>query len=122
MIENGLVQVHLALGFGLLALVVVTLVIGGYAALRHAPPPTVYLQLQRFVAGLVLAEVSFGALLYIGGKRPHVSLHLVYALAALLVMPVARSMARRNPSTARFYHVGGTLLLLGVLFRLVTTG
>lgn len=122
MIESGLVNVHLALGFGLLALVALVLVIGGYAALRHAPPPALYRQLHRVAAGLVLAEAFLGAVLFIGGRRPHVTLHLVYALAAVLVMPVARSMARRDPSKARFYHVGGTVLLLGVLLRLVTTG
>jgi hypothetical protein len=46
----------------------------------------------------------------------------VYAAAAVLVVPAARAMGRRDPSRARFYHVGGTLLLVGVLFRLVTTG
>jgi CheY-like chemotaxis protein len=113
---------QLWLGFGLLGLVAVILVIGGYAAVRNDPPPALYLGLHRVAAALVLAEAFFGALLYMSGRRPHVNLHLVYALAAVLVIPVARSMARRDPSKARFYHVGGTLLLLGVLFRLVSTG
>lgn len=122
MIDRALVAAHLVLGFGVLALVVGLLVIAGYAVLRHAPPAVPYLQLQRVVAGLVLAEAAVGGLLFINGKRPHVSLHLVYALVAILVMPLARTMARSRPSNARFYDLGGTLLLLGVLLRLVTTG
>jgi hypothetical protein len=110
------------LGFGLLALAATLVVIGGNAAVRRARPPARYLQLHRVAVGLVLAEAFLGALLFIGGRRPHVELHLVYAAAAVLVMPAARAMGRRDPSRARFYHVGGTLLLLGVLLRLVTTG
>jgi hypothetical protein len=121
-IDRGLVAAHLALGLGVLALVVVVLVMAGYAVLRRTPPPAPYRQLQRVVAALVLAEAAVGVLLFIFGKRPHVSLHLVYALVAVVVMPLARTMARRHPSNARFYHLGGTLLLLGVLIRLVTTG
>jgi hypothetical protein len=49
-------------------------------------------------------------------------LHLVYALAALMVMPAARLMIRRDPGHGRVYQIGATTLLLGVLFRLVTTG
>ena len=122
MLQTGLVDAHLALGFGLLALAAVTLLIGVSAMLRHAPPPALYLRLHRVAAGLLAAEISLGALLFLGGRRPHISLHLVYALAVLVVMPVARSMARRDPSRARYYHVGGTLLFLAVIFRLVTTG
>jgi hypothetical protein len=122
MIERGLIEGHLVLGFCLLALVAAILVIGVPAALRHSPPPPLYLLLHRVVAVLVLAEVGIGGLLFIAGKRPNVNLHLVYALVAIMVMPVALSMASRNPSQARLYHIGGTLLLLGVLFRLVTTG
>jgi hypothetical protein len=121
-IQRALIEAHLVLGFGLLALAAALALIGGYAAVRRGRPPARYLQLHRVAAGLVLAEAFLGAVLFIGGRRPHVELHLVYAVAALLAMPAARAMGRRNPSRARFYHVGGTLLLLGVLFRLVTTG
>jgi hypothetical protein len=122
MIEHGLIAGHLLLGFGLLALVAAVLVIGLRAALRRHPPPRLYLRLHRVVAVLVLAEAAVGGLLFAAGKRPNQNLHLVYALAAILVMPVAISLASRDKSKARLYHVGGTVLLLGVLFRLVTTG
>jgi hypothetical protein len=122
MIERGLVGTHMLLGFGLVALVAVVLAMAGYAAFRQVRPPPLYIQLHRVAAGLVLVEVLVGTLLLISGRRPHVNLHLLYALAAVLVMPVARSLARRDPPKAPLYHVGGTLLLLGVLFRLLTTG
>jgi Na+-transporting NADH:ubiquinone oxidoreductase subunit NqrE len=121
-ILGALGDAHLLLGFCLLALVAVALVIGVPAALRRKPPPPLYLRLHRLVALLVLIEAVIGGLLFVSGRRPHFNLHVVYALAAILVMPVAMSVASRDPSKARLYHVGGTLLLLGVVFRLVTTG
>ena len=98
------------------------IVVAAPAALRGGRPPAVYLPLQRAVTGLVLAQVIVGALLFATGRRPQTNLHVAYALAAVVVMPVAMSLARQNPSRARFYQLGGTVLLLGVVLRLVATG
>jgi hypothetical protein len=117
-----LVEVHLVLGLGLLALVAAVVVIGAPAALRGRQPPAFYLGMQRGATVLVLAEVVLGAVLFAIGRRPQTNLHLVYALAALLVMPAARSLAGRRRSRAAFYQLGGTVLLLGIIFRLTTTG
>jgi hypothetical protein len=117
-----LVEVHHVLGLGLLALVAAVVVIGAPAALRGKAPPSLYLPMQRAAAALIFVEVVLGAALIALGRRPHASLHLVYALAAVLVMPVARSLAGRGRSRAAMYQVGGSVLLLGVIFRLATTG
>ena len=117
-----LIEVHLVLGLGLLALVAAVVVISAPAALRGHPPPAIYLRLHRVATVLILAEVFLGALLFALGRRPQTNLHVVYALAAVLVMPVARSLAGRGRSRAGIYQLGGTILLLGVIFRLTTTG
>jgi hypothetical protein len=121
-ISTLLVAAHLATGLGALAVAAVTLAIAVPPAVRGGPPPRVYRPLHRAVAAMVGATVLVGGLLYVTQHRPQTGLHLVYAVAALLVMPVARALVRRDPARARAYQLGGTLLLLGVIFRLVTTG
>jgi hypothetical protein len=117
-----LVEVHLVLGFGLLALVAAVVLIGAPAALQRQAPLALYRRLHSAVTALIIAEVLLGAVLIATGKRPHSNLHMVYAPAALLVMPAARSLAARAPSRGAIYQLGGTVLLLGVIFRLTATG
>ena len=122
MVERVAVDIHLVLGFGLPVLVAAIIVVALPAALKGQQPPTFYLAMQRMVTGVVLAQVIVGALLFATGRRPQTNLHVAYALAAVVVMPVAMSLARQNPLRARLYQLGGTALLLGVLVRLVATG
>jgi hypothetical protein len=117
-----LVDLHLILGLALVALVAAILVLALPAALTGRPPPTLYIPVHRLATAAIGLQILTGALLLGTGKRPWTVLHLVYALAALLVMPAARLMIRRDPGHGRVYQIGGTALLLGVLFRLVTTG
>lgn len=117
-----LVDLHLILGLALVALVAAILVLALPAALTGRPPPTLYIPVHRLATAAIGLQILTGALLLGTGKRPGTVLHLVYALAALLVMPAARLMIRRDPGHGRVYQIGGTALLLGVLFRLATTG
>ena|SRR5438552_105706 len=117
-----LVDLHLILGLALLALLATILVLALPAALAGRRPPKLYIPLHRLAAAAVGLQVVLGALLLATGKRPGTMLHLVYALAALSVMPAVRLMIRHDRGHGRVYQIGGTALLLGVLFRLVTTG
>ena len=117
-----LIDLHLILGLALLVLVASILVLALPAALSGRPPPKPYVPLHRLAAVAMGLQVALGAVLLGAGKRPGTGLHLVYALAALVTMPYARLMIRRDPGHGRIYQVGGTALLLAVLFRLVTTG
>ena len=117
-----LIDLHLILGLALLVLVASILVLALPAALSGRPPPKPYVPLHRLAAVAMGLQVALGAVLLGAGKRPGTGLHLVYALAALVAMPSARLMTRRDPGHGRIYQVGGTALLLGVVFRLVTTG
>lgn len=121
-VQRLLIDLHLILGLALLVLVALILVLALPAALSGRPPPKPYVPLHRLAAVAVGLQVALGAVLLGAGKRPGTVLHLVYALAALVAMPSARGMTRRDPGHGRIYQVGGTALLLGVVFRLVTTG
>lgn len=122
MLVAALIMVHLVVGLALLALVAAILLLAAPAAIRGRQPPRLYRLLHRAATVLVGVEVLVGVLLYVQQRRPQSDIHLLYAAAALLVMPVAQALVRRDPSRARFYQLGGTLLLLGVIFRAVTTG
>ena len=120
--QRLLIDLHLGLWVGLAAIVAVVLMVSLPAALQGRQPPALYVPMQRAVAVLIGLQVVLGALLLGIGRLPQTPLHLLYAAAALATMPVARALARRSQAGARWYQVGGTLLLLGFLVRLFGTG
>jgi hypothetical protein len=119
---RAMVAIHLILGFALIGILVAIVAVGLVAALRRRSPPRIYFTLHSAAAGLLVLAVLFGLLLLVTGSRPKVNLHLVYAGAALVCMPVVRSLIRSNPARAKWYHLGGSVLLFGLLVRLATTG
>jgi hypothetical protein len=121
-VQRFLIGIHLVLGFTLLVVVASILVLALPAALRGGPPPRVYLPLHRLAAALIGLQVLLGLALLGTGRRPGTALHPVYAIAALATMPAVRLMSRRIPGRGRLYQMGGTALLLGLLYRLATTG
>jgi len=117
-----LVELHLVLGFALIALLVAILLVGLSAALRRPRPPRLYFPLHTIAAGLLVVEVLIGLVLLATGRRPRDTLHLLYGVAALATMPIARSMISTNPERAKWYHLGASVFLFGLLVRLATTG
>ena len=74
------------------------------------------------VAVLVVAAVS-GGLLLLSGSRPGEGLHLVYALVALAILPLARSfLGRAGPRRAAALLLVAFVVLGAVTYRLFTTG
>ena len=111
-----LASVTAAAGFALVAS-------GGWAAWRHDASSIRLVLLVRQVAliAAVLAVVAGGVLLA-QGHRPHISLHYLYAFFALAAVPLAISLAARQPRRGAWYHLGAGVLLLLMCFRLATTG
>ncbi len=78
---------------------------------------------------VILANVLAGALLAAGGARPADPLHLLYGVAAVVVLPLGRTLGGRpgpigRPSRVRrdAWVLAAALVLLGIEVRLVTTG
>ena len=117
-----LVAIHLVLGFALIAILLAIVAVGLFAAFRRPAPPRAYFVLHTVAAWLLVVVVGFGALLFALGNRPRDILHLAYAGTALVTMPIVRSMIGSNPERAKWYHVGGSVFLFGLLVRLATTG
>ena len=74
---------------------------------------------HRAISAAVLAAV-IGAVLFISGRRPHSPLHLMYGVLAVIAVPLAATMAARNPRRGGLYHLAAGVLLLGFCFRLAT--
>jgi len=80
------------------------------------------LLLRRVAILAVTAAAVVGLALLATGAHPHEPLHLLYGLLALATVPVAAELARRTPRRGGLYHALAALLLLGLAFRLSTTG
>ena len=76
---------------------------------------------QAALIGAVLAAAA-GAVAFVGGGHPRGGLHYLYAAFALASVPLAISLAARNPRRGGLYHAGAGVLLLLMCFRLATTG
>jgi hypothetical protein len=99
------------------------LLVGVIAQLR---PQRVPIQLTLLARRILIAAASgavvLGLLLLATGSRPKEGLHFLYAALALGVVPVTARLAAREPRRGGLYHALAGLLLLGVLYRLTTTG
>jgi hypothetical protein len=96
---------------------------GGWAAMtrKAAPIRTVLLVRRVALIAVVLAALS-GAIQLVTGHPPRVGIHYLYAFFALAAVPLATTMAARNPRRGGWYHCGAGLLLLLMCFRLSLTG
>jgi hypothetical protein len=64
-----------------------------------------------------------GLALLAGGQRPKEFLHLVYALLAFGLVPLADSLAAQaSPRRRALARLGGALVAAGVIARLFATG
>ena len=73
--------------------------------------------------GLIALQVLAGAALYIGGDRPSNSIHLLYGVTAILVLPFAWSYLRdRNQRQALMIYSLLALFIVGLAIRGMSTG
>ena len=78
---------------------------------------------------VIVANVLAGALLAVGGARPADPLHLLYGVAAVVVLPLGWTLGGRTvqtgrPSRARrdAWVLAAALVLVGIEVRLLATG
>ena len=73
--------------------------------------------------GLVALQVIAGAAIYIGGHRPSNSIHILYGVTAILVLPFAWSYLRdRNQRQALMIYSLLALFIVGLAIRGMATG
>jgi FtsH-binding integral membrane protein len=79
--------------------------------------------LRRTLIALVAVEALAGLVLYASGQRPEESLHLLYGVAGLLVVPFGSYFAAAAPPRPRaaVLAVAG-IVTLGIFFRSFVTG
>jgi heme A synthase len=72
---------------------------------------------------LIGLQVVGGAVLFAAGARPRESLHLLYGLAAVAILPLAATFASEAPPRSRAWVLASACLILVVVaWRLASTG
>jgi hypothetical protein len=116
-------DLHLLLA--LASLTVMGLVAGeGAVRLVRARPPGRLAAAGLGVVAILLGMAAAGGLaLLVGGRRPKEWLHLVYALLAFGLVPLADSLtAQASPRRRALARLLGALVAVGVIVRLFATG
>ena len=119
---TALGDAHAVVGSAVIVLAAaLALAAAAMAWLKRSPR---WLEVARLgLTGLLGAQLAVGAVLYVVGRRPAEALHLLYAVAALGLLPLAASFAAEAPprSRAAVLAVAGVLVaFLG--WRLAATG
>lgn len=115
------VHATLALLAGALDAAVLAVVV--LAAARRQPlPPRLLDRLILALEGTVGLAIAVGLGQVVAGQRPADGLHLLYALVALIAMPIGRSWRglARGPRVVPLALAG--VVVAGVLVRLLQTG
>lgn len=78
---------------------------------------------QAAVVSVLVVGAASGLVLLATGARPAEGLHLLYALVAIALIPLARSFfGRANGRAAAVLLLAAFVVLGGVMYRLFTTG
>jgi hypothetical protein len=114
-------QIHADTSWLVVGVTAVFTVIAAVCA-RIGPRPWIDWAL-RAVAAVVGLQVLLGLLAYASGSRPRTGLHLLYAVAALVVLPLAKRFSSEAPPAPRaaVLAIGGVLMLM-IVWRLFATG
>ena len=114
-------QLHGAGASIVLGAVVATGLAAILIAIRGGSPWTDRLRIGLTV--IIGLQVLTGLALFVTGIRPGESLHLVYGLAALAILPLAGTFASEAPPRPRAWVLAAAcLILLVVAWRLASTG
>jgi hypothetical protein len=102
-----------AMGFGWSAILVLTRRAGGPAFER----------LQAGVVAILIVGTASGLVMLASGARPAEGLHLLYAVIAIALIPLARSfLGRAGGRRAAALLLVAFVVLGAVVYRLFTTG
>jgi hypothetical protein len=116
-------DVHVALAWATAVAMAGVTVEAGLRTLRRRRPGRMA-EVGSAVTLVVIAMTSAAGLaMLVRGDRPSQWLHVVYAILAFSLVPVADSLAaQRRPRARSLARLGGALVALGVIVRLFATG
>jgi hypothetical protein len=116
-------DLHVLLALASLAVVGLVAVEGAVRLVRARPPGRAAAAGSGGVAILLGMTIAGGLALLAGGHRPKEWLHLVYALLALGLVPLADNLAAQgSPRRRALARLGGALVAAAVIARLFATG
>jgi hypothetical protein len=116
-------DLHLLLAFASMAVIAAVATEGAVRLVRAGPPGRVASVGSGAVAVLLGMTAAGGLALLLGGQRPKEWLHLVYALLAFGLVPLADSFAAQaTPRRRAVARLVGALVALVVIARLFATG
>jgi hypothetical protein len=114
---------HVALALASATVLLSTGLEAGVRALRGLPPGRLAGWLATAASLMVVITSAGGLGLWIGGASPRESLHFIYALIALAMVPVSSGLSARASTRARALTVAvASLIALGLIVRLFQTG
>lgn len=105
--------------------VLITLAIAGWGLitwLRKQPASGGYRSTLVLTEALFVLQALVGVGLYLGGRRPHDGLHLLYGVLLLITLPIAASYTsgRDKRREALVFGIAG-LFMTGLAIRALTT-
>ena len=116
-------DLHLLLALASLAVMALVAVEGAVRLVAARPPGRLAGVGSGSVTILVGMAAAGGLALLVGGHRPREWLHLVYALVALGLIPLADSLvAQASPRRRALARLLGALVAAVVIARLFATG
>ncbi len=116
-------DLHVTLALASLAAILVVAGEGAVRLVSARPPGRAAAASSGAVAILLGMTAAGGLALLAGGQRPKEFLHLVYALLALGLVPLADALAAQaSPRRRALARLGGALVAAGVIARLFATG
>ena len=114
--------VHAAGGFVLLA-ITAAFAVFAIVSTRVARWERTLVVARNVVVALMGAQVLIGGLLWVQGRRPAESLHLLYGAIAFAVLPAAANFAFEAPPKGRAAVMAvAAIVALFLIWRLFATG
>ena len=114
--------IHRLLAYAAAAVTVVGIAWSLLLVLRSRQAAPGFERFQAAVVSLIIVGAASGVLLLLSGARPGEGLHLLYAVIALTIIPLARSFLGRTSERRTAVLLLVAFVALGaVIYRLFTT-
>lgn len=115
--------IHRLIAYGAISLIVIGIGWSIILVVARRAGGAAFDRFQAAVVSVLFVGSVSGAVLLASGMRPTDGLHLLYAAAALAMVPLARSFTGRSGQRATAALLLAAFVVLGALmYRLIATG